>query len=110
MYDTELCPLNKSDIRALDYVVYSALKKIFDTNSKEIRYAWFESFYVRVSMTTTMHARSVTDLSPHRRTDSFTEPSLPWWSPIQVLIIMYIMYTYRPYGGGSLASAKIVMS
>jgi len=28
--------LNKSDIRALDYVVDSALKKIFDTNSKEI--------------------------------------------------------------------------
>jgi len=28
--------LNKSDIRALEYVVDSALKKIFDTNSKEI--------------------------------------------------------------------------
>jgi len=32
----EMCPLNKSDVRALDYVVDSALKKIFDTNSKEI--------------------------------------------------------------------------
>jgi len=31
-----VCSLNKSDIRALDYVVDSALKKIFDTNSKEI--------------------------------------------------------------------------
>jgi len=28
--------LNKSDIRALDYVVDSALKKIFVTNSKKI--------------------------------------------------------------------------
>jgi len=33
---TEVYPLNKSDTRALDYVVDSALKKIFDTNSKEI--------------------------------------------------------------------------
>jgi len=32
----KVCPLNKSDIRTLDYVVHSALKKIFDTNSKEI--------------------------------------------------------------------------
>jgi len=32
----EVCPLNKSDIRALDYVVDSALKKIFYTYSKEI--------------------------------------------------------------------------
>jgi len=32
----EVCPLNKSDIRDLDYVVDSALNKIFDTNSKEI--------------------------------------------------------------------------
>jgi len=29
-------PLNKSDIRALDYVADSTLKKIFDTNSNEI--------------------------------------------------------------------------
>jgi len=36
LYAMEVCPLNKSDIRALDYVVDSALKKIFDTNSKEI--------------------------------------------------------------------------
>jgi len=28
-------PVEQSDIRALDYVVDSALKKIFDTNSKE---------------------------------------------------------------------------
>jgi len=33
---TEVCPLNKSDIRALYYVVDSALKKIFDIYSKEI--------------------------------------------------------------------------
>jgi len=33
---TEVRPLNKSDIRALDYVVGFALKKIFDTYSKEI--------------------------------------------------------------------------
>jgi len=32
----EVCLLNKSDIRALDYVVDTALKKIFDSNSKEI--------------------------------------------------------------------------
>jgi len=32
----EVCPFNKSDIRALDYVVDSALKKILDTNSEEI--------------------------------------------------------------------------
>jgi len=31
-----VCPLNKSYIRALDYDVDSALKKIFDTNCKEI--------------------------------------------------------------------------
>jgi len=31
-----VCPLNKSDIRALDNVVDSALKKIFETNTKEI--------------------------------------------------------------------------
>jgi len=36
LYATEVCPLNKSDIRALVYVVDSALKKVFDTNSKEI--------------------------------------------------------------------------
>jgi len=36
VYAMEVCPLNKSDIRALDYVVDSALKKLFDTNSKEI--------------------------------------------------------------------------
>jgi len=36
LYATEMYPLNKSDIRALDYVVDSALKKIFDTNSNEI--------------------------------------------------------------------------
>jgi len=36
LYAMEVCPLNKSDIRALEYVVDSALKKIFDTNSKEI--------------------------------------------------------------------------
>jgi len=36
LYATEVCPLNKIDIRALDYVVDSALKKIFYTNSKEI--------------------------------------------------------------------------
>jgi len=36
LYAVEVCPLNKSDIRAVDYVVDSALKKIFDTNSKEI--------------------------------------------------------------------------
>jgi len=36
LYAMEVCPLNKSDNRALDYVVDSALKKIFDTNSKEI--------------------------------------------------------------------------
>jgi len=35
LYAMEVCPLNKSDIRALDYVADSALKKIFDTNSKE---------------------------------------------------------------------------
>jgi len=36
VYATEVCLLNKNYIRALDYVVDSALKKIFDTNSKEI--------------------------------------------------------------------------
>jgi len=36
LYAMEVCPLNKTDIRALDYVVDSALKKIFDTDSKEI--------------------------------------------------------------------------
>jgi len=36
LYAMEVCPLNKSDIRALDNVVDSAFKKIFDTNSKEI--------------------------------------------------------------------------
>jgi len=36
MAHMEVCPLNKSDIRSLGYVVDSALKKIFDTNSKEI--------------------------------------------------------------------------
>jgi len=36
LYASEVCPLNKSDIRALDYVVNRALKKIFDTNSREI--------------------------------------------------------------------------
>jgi len=36
LYAMEVCPLNKSDIRVLDYVIDSALKKIFDTNSKEI--------------------------------------------------------------------------
>jgi len=36
LYAMEVCPLNKSEIRALDYVVDSALKKLFDTNSKEI--------------------------------------------------------------------------
>jgi len=36
LYATEVCPLNKSDIRALDHIVDSALKKLFDTNSKEI--------------------------------------------------------------------------
>jgi len=36
LYATEVWQLNKSDIGALDYVVDSALKKIFDTNSKEI--------------------------------------------------------------------------
>jgi len=36
LYAMEVCPLNKSDIRALEYVVDSALKKIFDTYSKEI--------------------------------------------------------------------------
>jgi len=36
LYATEVCLLNKSDIRALDYVVHSALKKIFDTNSKRL--------------------------------------------------------------------------
>jgi len=36
LYAREVWQLNKSDIRALDYVVDSALKKIFDTNSKEI--------------------------------------------------------------------------
>jgi len=36
LYAVEVCQLNKSDIRTLDYVVDSALKKIFDTNSKEI--------------------------------------------------------------------------
>jgi len=40
LYATEVSPLNKSDIRALDYVVDSALKKIFDTNSKEIILEW----------------------------------------------------------------------
>jgi len=35
-YATEVCPLNTSDIRALDYIVDSALKYIFDSNSKEI--------------------------------------------------------------------------
>jgi len=34
LYATEVCLLNKSDITVLDYVVESALKKIFDTNSK----------------------------------------------------------------------------
>jgi len=36
LYVMEVCPLNKSDIRPLDYVVDSALKKIFDTHSKVI--------------------------------------------------------------------------
>jgi len=36
LYAMEVCPSNKSDIRTLDYVVDSALKKIFDTKSKEI--------------------------------------------------------------------------
>jgi len=36
LYATEVCPLNKIDLGALDYIVDSALKKIFDTNSKEI--------------------------------------------------------------------------
>jgi len=36
LYAMEVCLLNKSVIRALDYVVDSAIKKIFNTNSKEI--------------------------------------------------------------------------
>jgi len=36
LYATEVRPLNERDIRALDYVVDSALNTIFDTNSKEI--------------------------------------------------------------------------
>jgi len=36
LYATEVCQLNKKDIRALDYIVDSALKKVFDTNSEEI--------------------------------------------------------------------------
>jgi len=32
----QVCPLYKSDVRDLYYVVEPALKKIFDTNSKDI--------------------------------------------------------------------------
>jgi len=45
LYATEVCLLNKSDIRALDYVVDSALKKIFDTNSKEITLEYRELIF-----------------------------------------------------------------
>jgi len=38
LHATEECPLNKSDIRDIDYVVDSALKKILDINSKEIKH------------------------------------------------------------------------
>jgi len=36
LYAMEVCPLNTSDIKTLDYVVESALQRIFNTNSKEI--------------------------------------------------------------------------
>jgi len=36
LYATLLCPLNKSDIRALDYIVDSAHQKIFETNFKKL--------------------------------------------------------------------------
>jgi hypothetical protein len=36
LYAFEVCPLTKSDSRTLDYVVDSAFKKIFNSNSKDI--------------------------------------------------------------------------
>jgi hypothetical protein len=36
LYAFEVCLLTKSDIRTLDYVVFSALRKIFNTDSKVI--------------------------------------------------------------------------
>ena len=35
-YDLEACPLNKSDIKALDYVLFSYFTKIFCTKSKDV--------------------------------------------------------------------------
>ena len=36
IYALEVCALNKSDLRALDYVVDSAVKKIFNTYNKDV--------------------------------------------------------------------------
>jgi len=35
-YALEVCPLNKSDIKALDYVLFSSFCKIFRTKSKDV--------------------------------------------------------------------------
>ena len=35
-YGLEACPLNKSDVKSLDYVLYSSFSKIFCTNCKDI--------------------------------------------------------------------------
>ena len=35
-YGLEACPLNKSEIKALDYVLFSSFSKIFRTKSKDV--------------------------------------------------------------------------
>jgi len=35
-YALEACPLNKSDVKALDYVSFSSFSKIFWTKSKDV--------------------------------------------------------------------------
>jgi len=35
-YALETCPLNKSDVKALDYVLFSSFSKIFRTKSKDV--------------------------------------------------------------------------
>jgi len=44
--------VEQSDIRALDYVVDSALKKIFDTNSKSLysNVSWYDQFELQLVM------------------------------------------------------------
>ena len=35
-YSLEACPLNKSDLKSLDYVLFSSFSKIFHTKSKDV--------------------------------------------------------------------------